>query len=447
MPAPNASGRGPTRRRLLGGLGLAGVSTLGLSGCSSYLASALVGHPLPPETVKFWNLFGGGDGVRMQEMLADYRSAHPDVDLRATTFSWGNPYYTKLSLGTLANQPPHVAICHLDRLETPVNTGLLRPFTLDELAEHGIRPALFHQPAWEAAVLGEKIWAVPLDHHPLALYYNTEICEEAGLLDDDGQLRAPTDEESFVEMMLAAKEVTGQWAGAMGINNDIATQYRLFYTLCSQAGGTLVEDDGARITLDREIAHRAVNFQRRLTLEEKVMPSDIDGGGAIALFANRRTAFYIQGGWELTTFLTAKVPFRLTSFPKVFERHVAWDGSHSFVIPRLDGGSDERIQAAMRFIRGMLDRTLTWAKGGHLPAWQSVRSSAEFQALQPHYESLPADGVVYDPRAWYSGSGSNLQVVVGSAVGAAMAGYQSPQAAYQQAREGLQELANTPAPS
>src|SRR5690348_2947265 len=95
-----------TRRALLGGT--AAAAALGLTGCSG-----LTPGRGSAGSVDYWNLFGGGDGVRMNQMLDGFRAAHPGITLSAVTLAWGNPYYTKLSLATLGDKPPDVAISHL----------------------------------------------------------------------------------------------------------------------------------------------------------------------------------------------------------------------------------------------------------------------------------------------------------------------------------------------
>ncbi|MET0694271.1 MAG: hypothetical protein ABWY56_10075, partial [Propionibacteriaceae bacterium] len=65
----------PSRRSfLLGGLGAAAGLALagGLSGCSSALSAGLAGTALAPGTLTYWNLFGGGDGSRMETMEGTY---------------------------------------------------------------------------------------------------------------------------------------------------------------------------------------------------------------------------------------------------------------------------------------------------------------------------------------------------------------------------------------
>jgi hypothetical protein len=57
-----------------------------------------------------------------------------------------------------------------------------------------------------------------------------------------------------------------------------------------------------------------------------------------------------------------------------------------------------------------------------------------------------ADAAVYDPDGWYSGSGSNFEIVVGGSVGAVMSGLVPPAAGLAQIKDKLQTLADTRPP-
>ncbi len=75
-PPPRLPGSGGLSRRSLlrAAFGTAAGAALagGLSGCGSAFSAGLVGSELAPGTVTYWNLFGGGDGVRMQSMMSTY---------------------------------------------------------------------------------------------------------------------------------------------------------------------------------------------------------------------------------------------------------------------------------------------------------------------------------------------------------------------------------------
>jgi multiple sugar transport system substrate-binding protein len=101
----------------------------------------------------------------------------------------------------------------------------------------------------------------------------------------------------------------------------------------------------------------------------------------------------------------------------------------------------------MRFARSMLDQSKTWAAGGHVPAWLPFRDSDAYRRMTPQSAYADsADVAVYDPDGWYSGSGSDFETVMGSSIGAAMAGQLSPQAAIEAMRSKLTTLAQSNPP-
>ena len=132
----------------------------------------------------------GGDGGRLQE------SPPRDRPLRGHS-RLGNPYYTKLSLATLGDKPPNVAVSHLTRAKTLIAADLLEELTaLTRWRRSASRPTSSDQRAWDAGLVDGKSYAVPLDTHPIVTFYNTDICEKAGLLDSDGKLTPFTSEQT-----------------------------------------------------------------------------------------------------------------------------------------------------------------------------------------------------------------------------------------------------------
>src|SRR3954454_7077013 len=68
---PAAPSAALSRRNLLrGAVAAAGLGVTALaSGCSSSVLSGLTAARETAGSLDYWNLFGGGDGVRMQQML------------------------------------------------------------------------------------------------------------------------------------------------------------------------------------------------------------------------------------------------------------------------------------------------------------------------------------------------------------------------------------------
>jgi len=443
-----AAAPGLSRRRFLGG-GLAASLGFALSGCSSdNVLSGLTASRREAGSVDFWNLFGGGDGVRLQEMLEGFRKQNPAIGLSAVTLAWGNPYYTKLSLATLGAKPPNVAVAHLTRMKSLVQADLLQELTPDALSSVGITPDKLNKRAWEAGLVEGRAYAVPIDTHPIVTFYNKDVCEKAGLLGSDGNLKPLQGEEAFVDAMERAKKVTGAFGGVSAINNEIATPWRVFQSLYSQLGGEVLADTGTKVVLDDDKAMQVLNFMQGLG-KKGLFPTSVDYQGSIAMFANGQAGFIFQGEWEISTFQTAKTPFSMTLFPNVFggDKYACQADSHTLVIPKQATSDQAQQDRSLKFIRSMLDQSDIWAAGGHVPSWQPYVNSAEYKKLEPQSQyAAAADSAVYDPEGWYSGSGSDFEINIGSSIGAVQSGQLTPKAAIDQIHDKLGRLAGTASP-
>ncbi len=160
-----------TRRSLLG-MGAAAAGTWALAGCgTSPVGAGLVGSALNPNQLIFWNLFGGGDGTRMQTMEAGYANLHGGTgSLQATTFAWGNPYYTKVDAGHRREQAAGRRDRTPDPCEEPLFDGnvLLSPRSRTRmLASVGLKASDFNQKAWATQETNGNNVRDPARHPPV----------------------------------------------------------------------------------------------------------------------------------------------------------------------------------------------------------------------------------------------------------------------------------------
>ncbi len=447
MDVPSTRRTGLSRRGVLRGLAAA-VGAGALAGCSSDVLSGLTTSRETAGSLDYWNLFGGGDGTRMQQMLDTYRRDHPEVALSATTLAWGNPYYTKLSLATVGDKPPDVAIAHLTRMKNMVEAGLLQELDPAALARHGLGTDQFTPRTWEAGLVDGRAYSIPLDTHPFVMFYNTDVCEKAGLLGDDGNLTPLDSPEAFTDAMRRAKQVTGAYGGVVASISETSTPWRMFQSLYSQLGGQVIADQGREVVLDDAKATEVLTFLRSLTADG-LFPATADYQGSIAQFAEGQAGFYFQGEWEISTFQTAKMPFSMTLFPHLYREgpYAVQADSHTFVLPRHPDDSPERLDRALEFVASMLNQSKTWAEGGHVPSYRPFLETPEFRDLKPQSNyAAAAEAAAYDAEGWYSGSGSSFEIVTGSSIGAVITGQSTPAAALARMRSALSDLARTPSP-
>ena len=373
-PPPNmGSGRLSRRTLLKGALGTAAGAAVvgGLSGCGTAFSAGLTGSELAPGTLTYWNLFGGGDGVRMQTMEAAYAAQQGGPSsLQAATFTWGNPYYTKVTLATIGGAPPDVAVSHLTREKNLARAGLLTEITDDMLALVGLSPADFNSTAWETQKVDGKSYAIPLDTHPFVLYYNRDVCDKAGLLNSDGSLKEIKGTEGWEQALQAAKGVTGAYGASVATVSELATPWRWFQSLYSQRDGNTpwLAEGGEKLTYNRELTLDTMHWMQKLTTSG-LMPTTTDYAGSQTLMFTGQAGFYLQGEWEITTAQSIKgLDFGMVPVPTIYDKQAEQADSHTFILPKMDR-SDDQVLRAMTFIKSMLDQSLTWAEGGHIPAY------------------------------------------------------------------------------
>ncbi|WP_100448364.1 extracellular solute-binding protein [Glycomyces xiaoerkulensis] len=434
---PSPPGALSRRSLLAGGAAAAG---LGLSGCGS-LATSLSDQTV----VRQWNLLAGSDGAIMTDMHQQFMD-ETGIDLKATTFAWGTPFYTKLTMGAAGGNAADVATIHLSRLESLSPTTLMDPIDLGELEEAGLRPEDFPPAMWDRCFSDGELYAVPIDTHALVNYYNRTICDQAGVLNDDGTLLETHGVDEYFDLLRAVKDVTGEY----GTSLDTNAGWRQFWAWYRQQDGEWAfHEDGHELDDDKALAAIQVMWDMA---EEGLCPRVSDGGQTAANFENGAGGLVQVGNWEITRFRqfdeTQGLDFSMTEMPDFFGNRRTQGDSHSYIIPRHNLWSDEGRRATLDYISWMLQHSLQWGAGaGHTPAYLPVTESAEYQALEPNAEYAGvSENVQYDPDVWFSGSAAPLADRVAQVLAGVYAGNTTPEQALDAVKAEAQTLVEQPNP-
>lgn len=430
-----------TRRHLLGG----GLALLGAaaSGCA-----LPVGLGSSRTRVRYWHFLGASDGIVMNRMVNAFAQANPDIHVEENVLAWGEPYYTKIAMAGAGGRSPDLATFHLARLAGIGAGEILDPIDVDLLAENGLRGADFSPPIWQRAHYRGKLYAVPFDAHPMVQYYNTDICRRAGLLDADGRLRPTRGPEELLAALRKAKDVLGGEPplafDALGLGT--VGPWRVWWSLYPQSGGTLLSEDGTRITIDDAKALQALRFMRRLG-EEGLCDPTTDYGASVAKFTNGEAAFLWNGDWEVTGLKERGTPFSMGRFPSVFGSGAAQADCHAFVLPHQRDRDPEAERATYRLIAALVKNSADWAVAGHVPSYLPALEEPEYLALQPQseYRSVITD-VALDPQVWFTGSASRLWIEFGGAFSPVIGGTRTPEEGLATAKAALRRLMSAPNP-
>ncbi|TCC47727.1 extracellular solute-binding protein [Kribbella capetownensis] len=424
-----------SRRRLLSGAAaLAGGGML--FGCAP-------GASRSTSNLDYWHLMTGGDGIVMAGLVDAVSAANLGFHATQTVLAWGPPYYTKLAMASAGGRAPDVAIMHASRIAGYAPGGLLEPWDLDLLAEVGLKESDFPPLVWQKGMYDGKLYSIALDTHPFVLYYNTEHATKAGVTDALQTMKSP---EQFTEVATKMQEVTGKHGVSYGYLGDGSQMWRLFYTFYRQLGAEMKLVPGQKAQVDEDAAVKALSFVQSL-LDDKIASRSGDGGTATSEFLHGESGLFFGGVWELPVLKDAKMPVDARPIPTLFGTDAAYADSHTFVLPRQSKASPERRKHVYQLVAEILKRSVKWAGAGHIPAYQPVVRSPEYQELKPqsNYAGIPAY-VNYDPDVWFGGAGSDFHKYFAENVQNVYLGSGDPAAGFEGFVKRLNVLLDRPQP-
>ncbi|KUO22428.1 extracellular solute-binding protein [Streptomyces dysideae] len=427
---------GLNRRQLLataGGLGIAatfGFAALG-TGADALTSGART-------RVRYWNLFSGGDGANQVTMVDAFRKANPDVAVKASTLTWGGPYYTKLAMAAAGNRAPDLAVMHQGRIPGFAPGRLLDAWDMDLLAKYGVKEADFNPVLWQRGLVDGKLYALPLDIHVQLNFYRRDVCEKAGLLDTDGRLPSATSPDEWFEILKAAKGQLKKGLQTLGLHaHDENFSWWFFLSFYQQLGGTYFNDDRTEVTFDTDKATQVLEFLRKHVTDGYVNVGEADGEAFIA-----GSPFTWEGNWSVPYFNGEKIDYGAQPLPPVFGTPATHAESHSFVLPHQSDRGGAANEGAHLLAAYMVKNATAWAGGGHVPAYLPTFQDKAYLELAPQNEySRPAmDHPATEPRVWFAGSTGVLAHRVGPIIAAANLGSAKPDAAARRMRSALAQL-------
>jgi multiple sugar transport system substrate-binding protein len=380
QPHPN-----PLTRRGFLATSLGAAATVGLSACGGGSSNVpgqnpapagqggAEGYDGPAVALNFWNGFTGGDGKVMKKLVDKFNSEHDNIKVTMNTQQWAD-YYAKLPSAVSAGKGPEIAIMHVDSVATNAARRVIQP--LDDVATAlKLSEADFAPVPWKAGLYKGQRFSIPLDVHPLGFFYNKSVMEKAGLDPE----KPPTNAEEYATALdtLKGKGVQGHWATPFPFTGSLTTQ-----ALVWQFGGNLFNEDASQVLWAEEPAVKAMTWFTDL-VKNGHSPSKIAQDADIIAFQNGKTAFNWNGIWTINTLKEKKsLEWGVAALPNIGGTPAAWAGSHQFVLPTLKTPDANKSTAARVFLNWISQQSLEWAKGGQVPARNSVRESAEFKALK-----------------------------------------------------------------
>jgi len=332
-------------------------------------ASNSGGGAASTKEILFWTPFSGADGAFMQDMVDKYNASQDAVKVEFVIQPSGE-YYKQLDVAlSTEGERPDLMIMHVDQIPTYVSKGQLAP--MESLAEAaGIKKEDYVEAPVEYSTIDGKWYGIPLDIHPLVMYYNKDLFEKAGIA------APPTNMAEFED---AIQKLTDPGAGVYGyVLPTLWPQQFIFPTLVWQNGGELW--NGTDVAYNSPEAVEMVKWMRSL-VDRGISPGNVQQDGENTLFLQGKNAIQFNGPWMKGQFDEAGINYGIAPMPQLGKaKQAVYAGSHSFVIPATLTDQAE-LDAVGDFLKYVASNSIDWAKSGQALASKPMLDSAEFKAL------------------------------------------------------------------
>ncbi|MDL5202939.1 sugar ABC transporter substrate-binding protein [Streptomyces sp. ALI-76-A] len=292
----------------------AGVAALGLGPA---LASCDSGRRSGGSTVTltWWDYFTLDTfQPAFDRLIRDIEAHVPGVRIERRTFPFAD-LDRQLTLGAVSGDLPDIAIVDNVAMNALGGSGLLADLT-GRVAEWG-QAGTYYEGPWAGCQVGGRTLGIPNNSNCLALYYNAEMLDSAGL-------RPPT---TWDELADTAQKLTSGDRFGLAMS-AIRTEEGVFQFLpfLWQAGGDLdsFARDGATALsfLDDLVAKGSLSEQCVGWTQQDVNTR----------FVNRRAALQINGPWQLPALRNADLEYGVAALPRDREAATCLGGENWVVM-------------------------------------------------------------------------------------------------------------------
>ncbi len=380
--------------------------------------------------VTMWSPLTGPDGAIMTQLATRFSQENAQgIQVQHVAQP---EYLQKLNTAASGNTLPDMTVIRASDIAEMAARTVLKPLGDEALTILGGAnlAAEFPEQVWNIGAYNGERYAIPLDVHPLVLYYNQDLFAQAGIT-------MPTDRPMTKEEFEAAAEALNK-DGVAGV--AIGTHFggeNMFETLVEQFGGSVVNEDGTEATFNSDEGVRALTYLR--DLQQKYSPT-ISGQGdpQVTAFQQGRAAMVIHGPWHIANL--QKLPSTgVAMVPQFGDEFAVWGNSHQLALTTDDPA---RQAAAACWIGWLSENSVQWATAGQVPARESVRISDELTTVAPVITNFAEEVEQVVLRPSVPGIGSAIQAEgYGRAVNAVLLGQQTDiKAALDQAADRANQL-------
>lgn len=260
--------------------------------------------------IEYWQYVFDTRVKAMDQLIEKFEAANPDITVKHVTFPYAD-YQTRVVAAKVAGQGPDVVQLFYGWLDNFVAGGLIQPLDPSVFPPEEIERDFF--PIVSAMKRDGHYYGLPTAVRSLALFYNKQLFQEAGLDPDSPP-------QTLDELVEAAKATTKYDASgnitSEGITVEMGGQDHHWWreVLIRQFGGKPYSEDGRQVAYNDAAGLAAISFHSGLQTEHKVGQAGFMDEGQAAFRAGL-AAMTIDGTFRLGAFSSNPFEWGVAELP------------------------------------------------------------------------------------------------------------------------------------
>lgn len=322
--------------------------------------------------------------------MDEFARAHPEIKVVFKTLSPADIYVKLPSALSSGIGVPDVVAVEDSHLPAVISTGGV----LDLTAQAAAYQPAFNAFKWANCAPGGRIYAIPWDSGPVAVFYRRDVFRQAGLPEEPDRVAKLL--ETWEDFCLAARTVKEKTGAAMLPLAANSNDGRFFEMLLQQQGLGYFDDKG-RVAVEDPRSLRALELLGRLYKDGLTHDSQPWTPPWQEALRDGRTATVIGGAW-MDSFLRGWIAPQtagqwgvapLPGWTKGNGTRTSNDGGSALIIPK----RAKQTEAAWTFVQFMMARKESqlnmMKKFDSFPALTAAYSDPYFAEPVPFYANQP----------------------------------------------------------
>jgi len=388
-------------------------------------------EPSGPVTLTFWHGYTDVEADSLNALLDEWNADHPDIQVKPL-FVNNDKALQKLTVALQGGEPPDITYQYGSSLASVAAAPGLVDLT-DWVQTPDVDWEDFIPGAREAATVDGKVLGIPALVDNLALVYNKDLFDQAGL-------DYPTPDWTWDDLRAAAKALTDPAEKRFGFAYPMdASEDSVWHwdPLLWQKGGSILTEDGSKAAFNSPEGVEALELFAGMAVDDRSVYLDIQNSAYTSLFNNGRIGMLETGPWDLASF--PDVDYGVEILPGFDGDHQTIAGPDMWCVFDNGGGKKE---AALEFLQWLTAAEQVQKEDlatGHLPIRLSVADDEAFVGQMA--EALPGVDVFAENLQNVEQARPVLDAypqiseAMGTAIVSAMLGESEPKAALDKAAQ------------